>query len=63
MSDYLRTTCEPLPILDAMPGKEMRSDLLKYKAKSDFIHNECIAKHIGVMKAVGVEPIPIDVLP
>lgn len=58
VSDYLRTTCEALPKLVIEPGKEMRHAILANRAASELVLAECSAKHQGVLKAVGVKPLP-----
>ena len=58
VSDYLRTSCEALPKLEVQPGEEMRKAILANRAASELVLAECAAKHKGVLKAVGVEPLP-----
>ena len=57
LSDEIRTACEPLPPLRVAVGEEMRQALLQNRAESQAVHDACIARHKGVLKAVGSSPL------
>lgn len=57
ISETLRAPCDPLPPLDVKPGEQdMRPELLRNRAGADRAHAECMAKHRGVLRAVGASP-------
>ena len=56
LSDELRTPCEPLPalVVPADQAHDMRTALLANRAAAQLVHAQCMARHAGVLKAVGV---------
>lgn len=57
ISDELRTACDPLPALRAEIGQDMRQALLQNRAESVAVHNACISRHRGVLRAVGSDTV------
>lgn len=57
ISAELRTACTPLPKLQAEVGQDMRQALLQNRAESEAVHRECIARHRGVLRAVGSDTV------
>ncbi len=57
ISEHLKEPCEPLPPLRVTPdAKDMRPAILENRAESGKVHEECAAKHRGVLRAVGATP-------
>lgn len=57
ISERLKEPCEPLPPLRvASDTKDMRPAILENRAESGKVHEECAAKHRGVLRAVGATP-------
>lgn len=57
ISERLKEPCEPLPPLKvAEDEKDMRPAILENRAESGKVHEECAAKHRGVLRAVGATP-------
>lgn len=57
ISERLKEPCEPLPPLTiAADTKDMRPAILENRAASGAVHEECAAKHRGVLRAVGATP-------
>lgn len=58
LSSELRTPCEPLPalVVPEAEAADMRAALLRNRAEADLVHKQCMAKHAGVLRAVGVRP-------
>jgi hypothetical protein len=61
LSDALRTACTPLPPLVLPPGEQldMRPALLRNRALADLVHKECMARHRGLVQAVGAKVIEV----
>jgi len=57
ISDTLRAACESLPALRAEAGQDMRQALLQNRAESVLVHEQCAARHRGVLAAVGVSTV------
>jgi hypothetical protein len=57
ISAELRAACTPLPKLQVEVGQDMRQALLQNRAESEAVHRECIARHRGVLKAVGSDTV------
>ena len=53
----LREKCKPLPKLDLTVGEDLRGPVLLNRAQSDAVNEECAARHLATLKAIGVEPI------
>ena len=57
ISERLKEPCDPLPPLKvAEDTKDMRPAILENRAESGKVHEECAAKHRGVLRAVGATP-------
>lgn len=57
ISESLKEPCEPLPPLKVAPdSNDMRPAILENRAESGKVHEECAAKHRGVLRAVGATP-------
>ncbi len=55
----MRIECAPLPLLDAQVGDDLREAVLRNRVRSEAVHEECMAKHKGVLQAVGAAVIPL----
>ena len=57
ISERLKEPCESLPPLKVeVDTKDMRPAILENRAESGKVHEECAAKHRGVLRAVGATP-------
>jgi hypothetical protein len=53
----LREKCKPLPKLYLTVGEDLRGPVLLNRAQSDAVNEECAARHLATLKAIGVEVI------
>lgn len=56
LSDELRMPCQPLPalVVPVDQAQDMRAALLTNRAAAQLVHAQCMARHAGILKAVGV---------
>lgn len=59
MPEQLRIQCTQLPKLEVTEGQDMRQALLQNSVRSVLVHEVCADRLVKVLKAVGVEPIPV----
>ena len=55
ISPQLRAKCQPLPSLKAQAGSDVYGAVLQNRQESLLVHDQCAAKLLGVLEAVGVE--------